>query len=126
MSFGSYVLPGNSHYCCTPPVITKINDYDLGGDDGEAGEGGEGGDDGEAGEGGEGGDDGEAGEGGEGGEEAADREAELRRMTADEVAAAIRSGEMVMHVHKGTSLLDDLFPLVGNSLPVLQKYDLFV
>jgi hypothetical protein len=43
-------------------------------------------------------------------------------MTAEEVAAAIRSGEMVIiPLCKGTSLLDDHFPLVTNSLPVLQK-----
>ena len=36
----------------------------------------------------------EGGEAGKAGEEAA-REAELRRLTAEEVAAAIRSGEMV-------------------------------
>ena len=41
------------------------------------------------------GEDGEAGEAGEEAEKEAEREAELRRMTAEEVAAAIRSGEMV-------------------------------
>lgn len=43
----------------------------------------------------EAGEDGEAVEAGEEAEKEAEREAELRRMTAEEVAAAIRSGEMV-------------------------------
>ena len=48
-------------------------------------------------------------------------------MTAEEVAAAIRSGEMVikMHTYKCTNLLDDHFPLLANSLPVLQSVTYF-
>lgn len=63
----------------SPPNNSKFldNDADKAGDAGEDGE------------------DGEAGEAGEEAEKEAEREAELRRMTAEEVAAAIRSGEMV-------------------------------
>ena len=56
---------------------------------------------GDPGEAGDVGDTGEPGDGGDDGGNKAEREAELeeqRRMTAEEVAAAIRSGEMVMTI----------------------------